>query len=423
MKPRVRLLFSLTLLISVASAQIAFHGKVNPLVRLTLDERYLSLPHRFLVLDGEHRGDGVGLYFSTALEYRLNTNQATLDLREVYAEISTNLGDFRFGKQIYAWGAADGNNPTDNVNPYDFYYLFLPGTDRKIGVTSLSANLYFGNLNVEAVIIPVFSPNRLPLNEPDFPIFGDGLPDITTWPVVSPNRELDETEAGLRIRLPLSLMDVSASYFRGFERMFSATAFFDPASNLILPGLKYLKTQVFGADLVTFLGNWAIRAEGAYFITEDKVGRDPEVRNPYLQYVGQVDYQGSAGSWMVQYLGTFITGLDGDDVSTELGFWTEEENEKDNLPAKMGMPFAAIAQNAIMATGSIDLAASQYTVRLQVLVDLDNGGLMTGGGLEVHLADAFDLEIGLTILGGDEGSRLKALKDFSHFSAGLSYSF
>ncbi len=420
-----RVVLAFMALAGSAAGQIAFHGELNPLIRLTVDQRYLSLPHRFVVLNGEQRGDRVSLYFSTALEYRLDTNVATPQLREAYAEFSTDLGDFRLGKQILAWGAADGNNPTDNINPYDFYYLFLPGTDRKIGTFSLSANLYLGNLNLEAVLTPVFQPNRLPINEPDFPIFDEPPPALAALPLLIPERSLANTELGIRARLPLSSLDVSLSYFRGFDRLPSIIVpEIDPGFSPVWP-LGYLPTQVFGADLVTFIGDWAIRAEGAYFLTEDRDADDPFVRNPYFQYVLQGDYSGSGGSWMIQYLGSIITGLDGDDTVNPLTglVVTEEMNERDNLPAKMGMPFAAIAPNALLVAGSMELADARYTFRVQALIDLDNGGLMVGGGLAAHLADAFDLELGLTLLGGDEASRLGGLKDFSHLSVALKYSF
>ena len=420
------LVVAVVALAGTAAGQIAFHGEVNPLIRLTMDQRYLSLPHRFVVLNGEQRGDRVSLYFSTALEYRLDTNVATPDLREAYAEFSTGLGDFRFGKQILAWGAVDGNNPTDNVNPYDFYYLFLSGIDRKIGTFSASANLYLGNLNLEVVLTPVFQPHRLPINEPDFPIFAGEPSPLSSLVIEEVERSFENSEFGLRARLPLAMFDLSWSYFRGFDRMLGVASVLKQSLDTSIPvSLGYQQTQVFGADLVTFIGNWAVRAEGAYFLTPDRDADDPFIRNPYFQYVVQGDYTGTAGSWMVQYLGTYITGLDGDNtVDPATGtVVTEFENERDNLPAKIGMPFAVIAPNALLAAASLELADAGYTFRVQALVDLDNGGLMVGGGLAVHLADAFDLELGLTLLGGDEGSRLNGLKDFSHLSVAFKYSF
>ena len=71
---------------------------------------------------------------------------------------------------------------------------------------------------------------------------------------------------GLRVRLPLSLMDLSFSYFRGFDRMFTPVIGY--LTDTILPfpyleALEYHRSQVLGGDLFTFLGDWAVRIEGA----------------------------------------------------------------------------------------------------------------------------------------------------------------
>jgi hypothetical protein len=412
------------------SAQIEFHGHVYPLARLTFEQKYLSLPHRIVSIEGHQRGRKVHLFFNTTLEYRLNTNAGSLELQEAYADFSTTLGDIRFGQQVLTWGAADGNNPTDNVNGYDFYYLFMGGGDRKQSNLSISTNLYFGSINVEAVLTPVFQPNRLPLDEPDFPIFQDVPFTIDMEKANYPDQELKNSEMGLRVRVPLSFMDVSASYFRGFDRMFTPTfdelmpGVPDPTS---LKSLEYYQTQVLGADVVTFFGDWALRAEGAYFLTEDTDGNDPMIRNPYLQYVLQVDRADENSNIVVQYLGTTITQLDGDDILNPITgavVYTEDENEKDNIPPKMGMPFGTIAQNAIMATASYDIADGRYTVQGQSLYEFDNDGYMVGGKLTIALEDAFDLELGVTYMDGKDGSMLATVGDvFSHFYVAMKYSF
>jgi len=410
-------------------AQLEFHGHVYPLSRLTIEQRYLSLPQSFVSLEGQRRGRNVSLFFNTTLEYRLATNAAVVELQEAYAEVSTGLGDFRFGKQIIAWGAADGNNPTDNVNPYDFYYLFLPGTDRKIGNVMASANLYLGPVNLEAVVTPVFQPNRLPLNEPDFPIMGESQFPIDLRNEVRPDTTLGNTELGFRMHLPLSIMDLSFSYFRGFDRMFTPVFVIPTESPLIpvLDHLTYYQTQVFGSDIVTFLGDWAIRAEGAYFLTEDREGTDPFIRNPYLQYVLQLDRMGENSNLVVQYLGTTIAKIDDDDVRNPLTgqvLYTEEENEKDNIPPRIGMPFGAIAQNAVMATASRDFADGRISLQANALYELDHKGYMVGGKVTIAVEDAFDLELGAVYLGGEEGSRLVTIGEvFSHFYVGMKYSF
>ncbi|MFC1543351.1 DUF1302 family protein [Candidatus Neomarinimicrobiota bacterium] len=416
-------------IVTSLSAQIEFHGHVYPLARLTFENRYLNLPHRMVSIEGHNRGRNVSLFFNTTLEYRLATNAAVVELQEAYAEYSTNLGDFRFGQQVLAWGATDGNNPTDNVNPYDFYYLFMPGSDRKAGNVMGSANLYLGRINLEVAATPVFQPNRLPFREEDFPVFEELPFDPDSIPELRPERELQNTEFGLRCLLPLSRMDISLSYFRGFERMF--TPVMNPYSGSVA-GLEYNPVQILGGDLVTFLGAWAFRAEGAYFITEDNDGNLPYLRNPYLQYVLQLDYAGGDYSIMLQYLGSYITKIDGDSVTVPLPphssvpfvRYTEAEFERDHVPARIGMPFAAIAQNAILATASRDFADGRYSLQGQALYEFDHGGYMVGGKLTAALEEAFDLELGLTYLNGDEGSRLKTVGEvFSHLYVGLKYSF
>ncbi len=414
--------------------QLELHGEVNPLVRLSVENRYLALPHRFLTIDGEQRGENVSLNFSTAFEYRLGSDSVRLDLREAYVEYTNELGEYRFGKQIHAWGAADGNNPTDNLNPYDFYYMFMPGTDRKLGTVSASTNLYLGSFTLEAVVIPAFQSNRLPIDDPDFPLFDIGDNPFAALPVTrkAVERVAENTEFGLRLQLPTSLVDLSVSYFNGFDRMPSQSIIWK-AEPTIPPGLvpdsvliQYLPVQMVGADLVTFVGDWAVRLEGAYFLTEDRDGTSHEVRNPYLQYVVQVDRVGDLMSFTGQYLGTYISAIDTNDVRapiTNALMFTEEENEKDNLPAKMGMPFGAIAQNALFAMVSVEFGDGRYSAAVNGLYDFDHGGIVAGARFTVTLEDAFDLEIGLTSLGGGADSRTYALKDFSHFSMGMKYSF
>jgi hypothetical protein len=412
------------------SAQIEFHGHVYPLARVTFEQKYLSLPHRIVSIEGHQRGKAVSLFFNTTLEYRLQTNATTFELQEAYADFSTSLGDIRLGQQVVSWGAADGNNPTDNVNAYDFYYLFMGGGDRKQGNLMASANLYFGSVNVEAVLTPVFQPNRLPLDEPDFPIF-ESIPFTVDMNLANyPGQELKNSEMGLRVRLPLRFMDVSASYFRGYDRMFT------PTFNELMPGvpdptsvksLEYYQTRALGADVVTFFGEWALRAEGAFFLTEDSDGIDPLIRNPYLQYVLQVDRADENSNVVVQYLGTHITKIDDDDILnpiTQAVLYTEEENEKDNIPPKMGMPFGTIAQNAILATASYDFSDGRYTLQGQALYEFDNDGYMVGGTLTIALEDAFDLELGLAYLDGKDGSMLASIGEtFSHLYVAMKYSF
>jgi len=107
---------------------------------------------------------------NSVIEYRWSGEDTQFDLREAYLVWYPSWGELKIGKQIHAWGAVDGNNPTDNLNPYDYYFMFLPGTERKIGTLSGSLKYYWNDWQLEAVVIPEHIPNRYPFGEEDFPI-------------------------------------------------------------------------------------------------------------------------------------------------------------------------------------------------------------------------------------------------------------
>ncbi len=416
---------SVFMLCAPLQAQVEFHGEVYPLARLTINEqRFLSLPQRLVAVNVSKFGDKVGLYIDAAIETRLGKDSGGVDLRETYIEYQTDFGDVRFGKQIHAWGAVDGNNPTDNVTPYDFYYLFFAGTDRKKGNVSLSSTVYVGDNQIELVFTPIFLPNRMPFGDADFPIGGE-FPIEQLELERLPERDLEHAEFGVRISRAIGSADVSMSYFTGNDRMFTP--------HMAMGGLElvYHRTSVLGADLVYYWGDLGFRGEAAYFMTEDTDGTDGQIRNPYIQYVGAIEHSANDVTLSAQYIGTVITKLDDDDLvfeltdsdGTSVGQIYEKEDAEDWIGPKMGMPFAAIAQNAIMAMASVKLLDQQYELGGQILYDLDNSGYMIGLNLTIALEDAFDLELAVSSFGGDEASRLHDLEDFGHISAALKYSF
>lgn len=422
--------FALVLMASALMGQVEIHGEVYPLARLTVKEqRFLSLPQRLVAVNVSKYGERVGLYFDVAVETRMGNDEVDLDLREAYVEYQAGFGDIRFGKQILAWGAVDGNNPTDNINAYDFYYLFFAGKDRKIGNVSLSSTVYAGNNQLELVFTPIFVPNRMPFGDPDMPI-GTGFPLGLLAFEQLPEHDLEHAEFGVRVSRPIGPADVSVTYFSGNDRMFTPHISYAMGPDGPFPDassyLSYERTTVVGGDLVYYLGDWGIRTEAAYFITEDTDGTDDLIRNPYIQYVGQLERSAGDLTVSAQYIGTVVTKLDADSlVFNQLagGMISEQENEEDWIGAKMGMPFAAIAQNAVMFVAKYSFLDQQYEFGGQALLDLDHNGYMIGCNLTIALEDAFDLELGISSFGGDDASKLHELEDFSHISAALKYSF
>ena len=182
----------------------------------------------------------------------------------------TPLGDFSFGKQIISWGSASENNPTDNISPYNYYYLFSMGKEKKEGIFSLNSNFYYQNLILNAIFIPEHNSNVLPLNDPEFSL---SVPIVPTYEQIM---DLDNPyEYGLSINIPFSSMDVTTSYFSGYDRIvsfFGANVWTEPNSNpqsiiAIDTVLSFRKTDTYGLGLSYYMGDITIRGDIGYFIT------------------------------------------------------------------------------------------------------------------------------------------------------------
>ena len=56
--------------------------------------------------------------------------------------------------------------------------MFKTGTGKKIGSLSVSSTFYSDTYQIELVLIPNFSPNRIPYAEKDFPLAPDQEPIV-----------------------------------------------------------------------------------------------------------------------------------------------------------------------------------------------------------------------------------------------------
>ena len=196
--------------------QLSINGTIRPSIMYnTSDQEQMYLPFRIAQL---RMGNTIGSFdflVNSALEHRWGGKQdPTFQVREAYLTWFPSWGEVKLGKQIHAWGVADGNNPTDNLNPYDYYYMFFQGADRKIGSLSAAVITYWENWQLEGVIIPNHISNRLPFNEPEFPF------QITLEPDKYEKRD-NSFEYGFQLKTIVGETDIGLSYFDGYDRSFS----------------------------------------------------------------------------------------------------------------------------------------------------------------------------------------------------------
>jgi len=396
--------------------QINYTGSIKPgnMYRLS-DQSEISLPFRLGEQEVGYSFGDFEIKTNSALEYRWYNNENEFQLREAYLMWYPSWGEVKVGKQIHAWGAVDGNNPTDNLNPYDYYYMFLPGAERKVGTVSGSVKYYWNNWQFEGVFIPEHEGNRFPFGEKAFPL------DI---PMFAPELMSAEpgSEFGFRIQSTLGSSDFSLSYFDGRDRSFSYVGMTDS-----IPSFFYRNTSVLGFDLVSFIGDFTNRFEIGYFSTENDAESDMKTLNDgsYIQFAGQVEYT-TSNDMMIsgQIIGGEILEVNGTSyIFDSFEIPTEVPMTKDEFQPGMGTPFAMFTDMGL----SFSLSANYFDYALELMgntfIDLKDSQSMVGASVKYSPMDNWKLNVSVSKFMGEEGTQFHKMEDFSHLKAGLEYHF
>ncbi len=398
MKKLICFVFPITTLLG----QINYTGSIKPgnMYRLS-DQSEISLPFR---LGEQEVGYSLGdfeIKTNSALEYRWSNNENEFQLREAYLMWYPSWGEVKVGKQIHAWGAVDGNNPTDNLNPYDYYYMFLPGAERKVGTVSGSLKYYWNDWQFEGVFIPEHEGNRFPFGETAFPL---------DFPMSAPKLMDEEpgSEFGFRLQSTLGSSDFSISYFDGRDRSFSKVGITDS-----IPSFFYRNTSVLGFDLVSFIGDFTNRFEIGYFSTENDAESNMKTLNDasYIQFTGQVEYSTENDiMFSLQIIGSQISEING-------------TMTKDEFQHGMGTPFASFTDLGLSFSLSANYLDDALELMGNTFIDLKDSQSMLGVSAKYSPMDNWKLNLSISKFMGEEGTQFHNMEDFSHLKVGLEYHF
>ena len=403
--------------------QLSFNGSIKPLVMFNIsDKDRMDLPFRFVQLRSGYTMGDFDILVNSALEHRWGENQnPNIQLREAYLTWFPSWGEVKIGKQIHAWGVADGNNPTDNLNPYDYYYMFLQGADRKIGSVSASIISYWNNWQLEGVVIPNHVSNRLPFNEPEFPF------QIPIEPTEYQERQ-NSLEYGLQLKTNLGETDLGISYFEGYDRSFSLLGIDTMNIMQVSPKFGYRSTSVIGLNMVTFIKDITIRAESALFSTvndyEAKWYSFLDTKADYLQYVIQIEYRMENSKTIgAQLIGNNVFEATGNTLDLSSMNMTPLNN--DNFIPGMGTPFAMISNKSLLIIGSNRFFDDDLELSYNLLFNLEEQGQLLGFNLEYLLNDNwfFNVSANYFIGNDDPINSFEQLEDFSNTQLQLSYTF
>ena len=439
------------------------------------DQSIINLPYRIFSLNVDHQNGDLMLRSTIALEHKLrkdtyflSNNSPTdfeLDMRELYLQMFTSWGEIRLGKIIHTWGNADENSPVDIASPFDYYYTFDSGIDKKLAIFSSAIDMYMENMKLGLIFSPLHNTHRTPQNDDEFPI---KLP-------VSPSEDqimkIDGLpyELGVYINRSFSFGDISLNYFTGYDRLFNLSGVngFGHGPSLSNPYIDvvygYRKTNMTGLGSTIFFGDLELRGDVAVFNTEDE-NNSISRTSPYLpEFYDSLHYSYPLNEkaryfqttvqleaelpFDIKFVGQFFNydtldyssdslPLDEDVSIPNLEISVDELNPKNIFTPGYGSSLAIMTKKALILSLEKKFFDDQLILTASSIFDIDNtdyDGTSPGSILSFEAAytiiDNLELTIGYTNIKGDkdhplgENYRLYIMEDFSHIRADLKYSF
>ena len=466
--------------LNIGQSQTSYSGDLNFYYLSALNDNHLiNLPYRMTNLRVQHQHENMEIFGNLAMEYspqnhthflsNSNPQDFLWDLRELYMAWYTDFGEIRLGKQIHTWGSVDENSPIDVVNAFDYYYLFFQGADRKLGSYSAALDLYFNNWKLGAVLSPYHHTNRVPVNDPEFPI---RLPIVPQEYQIYPIEKVP-IEYGAFIEYSHDYGDIRLSGFNGYDRVFNLSginAFFQNESQTGSPDIDivygYRKTNMTGFGGTLLFEDLILRGDYAFFTTKDQNKRiNRENPNP-LGYIytylaeeyplsEEVDYfqmtlQFEYGlPWDITIVGQYFSydtlnyksgelPIDENVSIPALELSADEIDPRNFFSPGMGTPMAALMKKALTLSLEKTFFEEQLKISLLSMMDLYDPldtkktklwGSILGLTIEYDLTQDLKLISGMTQITGDskhpdgEHYRLNQMEDFSHLRFELKYSF
>jgi len=351
--------------------------------------RFFSIPEFYFDDDGL----GQGVIDEPADD---DPKRNIVNLEELYLDVYFDNFDLRLGKQIFAWGKADEVNPTDNLGAEDLQDLF---DDRDIGVIAARVNYYIGDWQIEAAIVPFFTPTRLPTRDSRFSF----VPPATPVPVLDPllpDKRLENMQWGVRLLKTIKSWDLSASYYDGIYHV--------PVVRFI-PGTGiqpiYEGVRVLGGDFARQFGKLGSRGEVGYF------NFDGDADDDFVQYALGLDY-------------TFSDVIGDDDIHILVQYVGEGVTEHGNLVVP-GLPTSV--GRALSSAITMDLSY-EFSEFLKFALDLiyltnSNDSFLLKPKLEYEYSDRMILTLQFEIPQGNRNTFFGRFRDSKRFVLSIKYSF
>lgn len=293
------------------------------------------------------------------------------------------------GKQFIRWGKSDIVTPTDHFAPRDFLNVV---DSEFLAVTGVRAALRAGGDTFEVVVVPRFTPSRVPLLDQRWTAVP---PEAAGIRFVDGGARLPSgTEAGVRWGHLGAGFEYALSYFDGFNHLPNIETHVPFVPGELVLVRVHPKIKSYGADVAVPTRWLTIKAETAYFTSPSPA------TDEYVLYVIQIERQ--TGEWL------FVGGYAGEVV-------TEHRAPLTFAPDR-GMTRSIVAR----ASYTID---PNRTAAVETAVHQNGHGVYVKAELSQAHGQHWRTTAAGSVIAGRADDFLGQYRRNSHLSLALRYSF
>ncbi len=231
-------------------------------------------------------------------------DDSRVDLREAYVDVGGRRVSARLGRQVVTWGLGDLLFIND-VFPKD-WVAFLTGAPLeylKFGSDAAKVGAYTGSVGAEAVITPVFTPDRAP--GPDRLFFFDPMPSLTDRVTRRPGTDFGDMQLAGRLYARVGRFEVASYVSKGFFGTPTGQPDHTVPTRLVF---SYPRLNTYGGSLQGPLRAGVFSLEGGYYDSrDDESGSDPTVENSQTRWLAAYQFQPHEDLTLAfQYYGEFM---------------------------------------------------------------------------------------------------------------------
>ena len=366
---------------------------------------------------------------SAAAEYNYrNPARTGFRLNEAYYRYSSEIWDISVGRQVIAWGQADGFKLTDVLSARDSSeFIAFSGDDARLPSDSIRLRFFHDLFTFEAVAVPFFTPNKLPrfgfedgaknglyyIDTPDTYKTAIGSIPVKYTKTGTKPKMFTDTEAAARFSFFLPGIDFSVSGFYGWDKNpryvksgYAKKGLFNPAGThhpLLKPYVpkelhtnlneEYYRIGMAGIDAAIPAGDVTIRLETAwvgerYFEPKEMLSSLPIAQ--LMDKTSGADVPIIFNAPVKKHQLLMLAGIDWIKSSWTLSAQYFEDlilNHKDDIERPMHKGFVSLNVSKTFLRETLKLSASG-------VIDINYGSTSSTYSLSYALTDNINFALG-----------------------------